>query len=157
MTRWLSATEQQQWRAWLSLSLLLPEALDRDLREHFDITLAEYEILVHLSEAPERRLRMSDLAASSLMSRSRLTHLVTQMEADGLVTRQKCDDDGRGKWAVLTEKGWTFIVQAAPVHVTSVRRNLVDVLDESDFAEFGRLCRIIVDKLEQAGACEPNP
>lgn len=148
--RWLTPDEQQHWRAWLTLSMLLPEALDRDLREQFDIGLGEYEILVHLSESDEGRVRMSDLAHATLASRSKLTHQISRMERAGWVSREKCAEDARGQWAVLTDSGWALIRAAAPVHVASVRERLLDVLGEDDFATFGTLAARVAQPLSEA-------
>lgn len=155
MTRWLSGVEQQQWRSWLTMNRLLPEALDRDLRAEFDIGLGEYEILVHLSESAEGRVRMADLAHATLASRSKLTHQVSRMERAGWVGRQRCEEDARGQWAVLTDLGWELIRAAAPVHVESVRKRLIDVLGEDDFATLGRLASKVADPLRQLPNISP--
>lgn len=152
MTRWLSDDEQASWRAWIAASLLLPDRLSRDLQEQAGISLPDYEILVYLSEAPDRRLRMSELASRTLSSRSRLSHQVDRLSDAGLVDRQPCSDDRRGSFAVLTPQGWDFLVSAAPVHVESVREHLVDVLTPAEFDEFGRLCAKVADHLRPAGA-----
>lgn len=151
MTRWLSDGEQASWRAWIAASLLLPDRLSRDLQEEAGISLPDYEILVYLSEAPDRRLRMSELAARTLSSRSRLSHQVDRLSDAGLVDRQPCSDDRRGYFAVLTPRGWDFLVSTAPLHVESVREHLVDVLTPAEFAEFGRLCAKVADHLRPAG------
>lgn len=147
MTRWLSDEEQASWRAWIAASLLLPDRLSRDLQEQAGISLPDYEILVYLSEAPERRLRMSELADRTLSSRSRLSHQVDRLTEAGLVDRQPCSDDRRGYFAVLTRQGLDYLVKTAPVHVESVREHLVDVLTPEEFAEFGRLCAKVADRL----------
>ena len=159
MTRWLSDDEQASWRAWIAASLLLPDRLSRDLQEQSGISLPDYEILVYLSEAPERRLRMSELASRTLSSRSRLSHQVDRLTDAGLVDRQPCSDDRRGYFAVLTPAGWDFLVETAPLHVESVRENLVDVLTPKEFAEFGRLCAKIAERqaaavADQRGGCD---
>jgi DNA-binding MarR family transcriptional regulator len=148
MTRWLSDDEQQAWRAWVAVSLLLPDRLNRDLQEESDVSLADYEILMHLSEAPDRRLRMSQLADATLSSRSRLSHQIDRLSAAGLVDREPCSGDRRGFFAVLTPAGWDFVVKVAPAHVASVRARLVDVLTPDEFAEFGRLCAMVADRLK---------
>lgn len=145
--RWLTEDEQNAWRAWLEVSALLPDRLNRDLIEQRGITLADYVILVHLSEEPDRRLRMSDLADRTSSSRSRLSHQIDRMEVSGLVTREVCSDDKRGTFAVLTASGWDTIVAAAPDHVESVRRNLIDVLGPDRFTRFGRDCQAIAEHL----------
>ena len=159
MTRWLTDDEQASWRAWIAASLLLPDRLSRDLQEACSISLPDYEILVYLSEAPEHRLRMSELAERTLSSRSRLSHQVDRLSASGLVDRQPCSDDRRGYFAVLTPRGWDFLVATAPVHVESVRQHLVDVLTPEEFTEFGRLCAKVAERLlssgtEEAGECD---
>lgn len=149
MTKWLSKEEQGHWRAWLEASTLLPDRLSRDLQADRGLSLADYEILVRLSEAPERRLRMSELAEHTLSSRSRLSHQIDRMAGAGLVERQHCAEDQRGTWAVLTETGWTALVDAAPDHVASVRTHLVDVLTPAEFAALGAACRKITAALQE--------
>lgn len=149
-TKWLTPQEQSDWRAWVAVSRMLPEALDRDLRDHFEIGLGEYEILVQLSESQEGRVRMADLAHATFASRSKLTHQITRMERSGWVARVRCETDHRGQWAVLTDSGWDLIHRAAPVHVRSVREHLVDVLGE-DFAQLGGLCERVAEPLLAAG------
>ena len=150
MARWLTAEEQASWRAWIAASTLLPERLSRDLVDEGGMTLADYELLMYLSEAPGRRLRMSDLAAATLSSRSRLSHQVDRLADSGLVAREPCSDDRRGAFAVLTDAGWDTVVETAPLHVESVRRRLVDVLTPEEFAELGRLCSVIAERLRDA-------
>ena len=147
-TRWLSADEQRHWRAFISAVELLPDQLQRDLVAQHGITMPDYEILVRLSEAEGRRLRMSELAERSLSSRSRLSHQVSRMEAAGLVRREDCSEDRRGQWAVMTEQGWATIQAAAPDHVESVRAHLVDQLTAAEFAALGRACAKVVDHLQ---------
>lgn len=148
MSRWLSEAEQVSWRSWLAANLLLPDRLGRDLQAEAGLTLADYEILVRLSEAPDRRVRLSDLATQTLSSRSRLSHQMDRMERARYVRREECEDDKRGFYAVLTEHGWQTLVAAAPIHVESVRRRLVDVLTAEEFAELGRINAKIVTALE---------
>src|SRR4051812_11052127 len=126
--RWLDAEEQKAWRAWLYSSLLLQDRLDRAPAHDTGISHASYEILVQLSEAPCRALRMSQLADRSLSSRSRLSHAVSRLEERGWVRRQVCEEDGRGQLAILTDDGFEALEAAAPVHVESVRRHLFDQL-----------------------------
>jgi DNA-binding MarR family transcriptional regulator len=132
--RWLDAEEQKAWRAWLYSSLLLQDRLDRELTHQAGIPHAYYEILVQLSEAPGRMLRMSQLAERSLSSRSRLSHAVSRLEERGWVRRQVCEDDGRGQLAVLTDEGFAALETAAPVHVEGVRSHLFDQLSPEQVA-----------------------
>ncbi|MHB1066647.1 MAG: MarR family winged helix-turn-helix transcriptional regulator [Candidatus Nanopelagicales bacterium] len=150
MTRWLTEDEQRSWGAWRAASLLLGDQLSRDLQERHGLTIADYEILVRLSEASQRRLRMSDLAEATLSSRSRLSHQIDRMEKAGLVERQVCASDRRGSFAVLTDRGWGVLVDAAPAHVASVRAHLVDVLTPKEFAALGAACQRVVDHLSGA-------
>jgi DNA-binding MarR family transcriptional regulator len=158
MTRWLSVEEQAHWRSYITASTLLDDRLSRELQESHGLTMADYEILVRLSEAPDRRLRMSTLADLSLASRSRLSHQVDRLEKAGLVERQPCESDRRGFLAVLTEHGWEVLVAAAPTHVEGVRRHLVDVLTEEEFAAVGRaLCKVATRlQAREVGASAPD-
>jgi DNA-binding MarR family transcriptional regulator len=145
--RWLSVDQQQVWRSYLPGSARLAERLDADLRE-FGIDLGEYEILVTLSEAPERRVRMSELADAVHQSRSRLTHTVTRLENAGLVDRSNCPTDRRGVWAHLTEAGMELLELAAPSHVEAVRLNFVEAMTEEDYAAVGRAFAAVVSATE---------
>lgn len=145
MTRWLSEDEQRAWRAWIAASNTLNHRLSADLQSQHGLTLADYEILVQLSENPDRKLRMSELAEATLASRSKLSHQVDRLVKRGLVERQECEFDKRGAFATLTDLGWEAIVAAAPDHVESVRSYLVDVLTPQEFNALGRACRKVSD------------
>jgi len=151
MTAWLTPDEQRSWRAWLAASKLLNDRLSRDLHQTHDLTLADYEILVNLSEAPDRRLRMSDLADATLSSRSRLSHQIDRMQRAGLVERESCADDRRGSFAVLSEHGWDVLVRAAPDHVASVRAHLLDALTSQQFQALGVACAKVAERLDDSG------
>lgn len=125
---------------------LLADRLDDDLRQAFDLSLGEYEILVRLSEG-DGTLRMAKLASALGHSRSRVTHTVARMEKAGLVERRTSQVDGRGVDAVLTDKGLDLLKQAAPVHVGGVRANLVDLASADDFATLGRVMNAVADHL----------
>lgn len=135
--RWLDAAEQEVWRAYLDVTRLLTERLQRRLVEDADLSLAEYELLVQLSETDGRRLRMSELAARAVHSRSRLTHTVARMEERGLVRREACPDDGRGVLCVLTDDGFAVLEAAAPDHVETVRQSIFDVLSPHEVEALG--------------------
>ncbi|MFZ2625515.1 MAG: MarR family transcriptional regulator [Propionibacterium sp.] len=134
---WLSAEQQRIWRTYLSGVARIDDHLNEALR-CFHLDLNEYEILVALSEAPGRAVRMSELASSVHQSRSRLTHTATRMEHQGLLERCRADEDRRGVLAKLTEHGMELLVQAAPTHVRSVREALVDAMSAEDFRALGR-------------------
>ena len=135
--RWLQPDEQAVWRAFLDVSRLLFEQLNRQLSDESGMSLAEYEILVQLSEAADRRLRMSELADRVVSSRSRITHTVGRMEERGLVHREACADDGRGVLCVLTDAGFARLEGAAPGHVETVRTIMFDPLDRADAEQLG--------------------
>jgi DNA-binding MarR family transcriptional regulator len=128
---WLTPTEMAAWRRYIVASRRLIEALDSDLDQH-DLSMADYEILAQLSDAPDRRMRMAELAEIAMLSRSRLSHRMKVMEEAGWVRREACPDDKRGFFAVMTPKGWKAIVAAAPDHVASVRTRFVDNLSKAD-------------------------
>ncbi|WP_122816949.1 MarR family winged helix-turn-helix transcriptional regulator [Nocardioides pantholopis] len=147
--RWLDPDQQRSWRALLVATTLLWSRLDDELRQRFNLSLAEYEILVRLSEA-DGQMRMARLADALAHSRSRVTHTVARMEKAGLVRRSTSPDDGRGILANLTERGRELLVRAAPVHVTGVREHLVDLVSEADFAAMGRVMNAVADDLVSA-------
>jgi DNA-binding MarR family transcriptional regulator len=156
MTRWLTHDEQVLWRSWLTAITLVPEVLGRDLQEAHGLTMADYDILVRLSESADHALRMSELAHKTLVSRSRLTHQIDRMERAGLVLRQVCEEDGRGLRAVMTDAGWQLLQIAAKDHVESVRRRLVDVLTPEEFQALGEASAKLVAALG-ATVEIPNP
>ena len=131
-TDWLSDVEQRVWRRLLSVDCRLRERLDHELQADSGLTLGEYDVLVHLSEAPGRTLRMSDLAGRLLLSRSGLTRRVDGLVKAGVVARRPCDDDGRGALAELTPAGWELLERAAPRHVAGIRRDLLGPLSQPD-------------------------
>jgi DNA-binding MarR family transcriptional regulator len=147
-TRWLTGDQQRAWRSYLLGTTLLMERLDRDLREKHDLSLPEYEILVRLSESPERHLRMAEIADAVKNSRSRITHTVARLERSGLVERRQCDTDGRGVLAILTDDGFAKLERASHDHVASVRAALVDVVGEEDLLAVGRAFAAVADTLE---------
>jgi DNA-binding MarR family transcriptional regulator len=156
-TRWLSAEQQQIWRAYLLGNARLHDRLEKDLRAH-GVSLSEYEILVQLSEAPDRTQRMAELANGVHQSRSRLTHTISRMERAGYVSRFTCASDKRGVYARLTEKGYARLVEAAPSHVTGVREAFVDVATPEDFEALGRVFRAVIARSEgPPDAPDPSP
>ncbi len=134
---WLTEDQQRVWRAYLLGSARLNDLLDAGLRR-FGLDLAEYEILVVLSESDEEHVRMSDLARAVHQSKSRLTHTISRLERADLVRRTSCPTDRRGVWAVLTDAGLALLEEAAKDHVRTVRENFVEVVRPSDYAALGR-------------------
>ena len=132
--RWLSADEQRAWRAFLTFAAQLDEALDRQLQRDAGMPHTYYQVLAMLSEAPDRTLRMSELARITSSSPSRLSHAVARLEERGWVRRDKHPTDRRGALAVLTDQGWSALVAAAPGHVEAVREVLFDRLEPREVA-----------------------
>ena len=148
-TRWLSEDEQCTWRAFLTAMRLLTDQLDRELQRDANIPHTYYEILVALSEAPGRRLRMNQLADVCQSSRSRLSHAVNRLEEAGWVRREACPDDKRGALAVMTDEGFAAIEAAAPGHVEGVRRHVFDVLTPEQIRQLGEISAAIRDGLRK--------
>jgi DNA-binding MarR family transcriptional regulator len=146
--RWLNDDEQHAWRATVQLAMLLMRQLDRDLSVH-GLNGHDYEILVALSETPENRMRMTDLADATSQSRSRLSHQISRMEARGLVRRDDCEGDKRGTFAVLTREGKGTIERVAPDHVESVRRHFIDRLTPGQLEEIRVSLQPVVDYLRK--------
>lgn len=141
--RWLSEREQDIWRSFLSATLGLTDALARQLQRDAGMPHAYYEILVALSEAPDRTLRMSELAGVRNSSRSRLSHAVARLEEAGWVRRRDCPTDKRGSFAMLTDEGYAALEAAAPGHVNEVRARLFDQLTPEQVEQLGEISRAI--------------
>ena len=144
--RWLDDGQQRSWRALVLGTTLLFDRLDDDLRRHFNISLAEYEVLVKLSERGGQ-LRMAQLADAMAHSRSRITHTIKRMERSDLVERFDSPDDGRGVVARITERGLQLLRNVAPAHVEGVRDHLVDLVSDDDFDALGRVMDAVCDNL----------
>ncbi len=148
--RWLDENEQRVWRSYLIASRLLLEHFERDLQRDSELPLMYYEILVVLSEAPERTLRMSELADRLRASRSRLSHAVARLEEAGCVERRRCPEDRRGAFASLTDAGFRVLERAAPRHVESVRAHLFDQLTEEQLRQLGEISEVLLRHLVPA-------
>jgi DNA-binding MarR family transcriptional regulator len=146
-TRWLTDDEQRAWRAYLESTKVLFDALDRQLQRESDMPHTYFEILVRLSEAPDRTLRMSELAHLTLSSRSRLSHAVARLEERGWVQREDCPTDRRGQNAKLTDAGFTVLVTAAPGHVDTVRRLVVDALKPEQLKQLAEIAETIIGQV----------
>ena len=136
---WLSDEQQAAWRPLVALLLRLPAALDAQLQKDAGITQFDYLVLSGLSEAPGRTLRMSELAATANSSLSRLSHVVSRLEAKGWVRREACPGDGRFINAVLTDEGWEKVKETAPGHVAAVRELLVRTLSADELVQLGAI------------------
>ena len=154
---WLDPVEQDVWRRLLAAESRLRDHLDRELRAEHGLSLGDYDVLVHLSEAPQRCLRMSDLADRLLLSRSGLTRRVDGLVREGWVVRRACPDDRRGSLAELTDLGFEVLKHAAVTHVSGVRRYLVDALEPAGgMASLGRGLDLVEKALGQAEGFEPE-
>jgi len=148
VTEWLSEDEQSAWRAWLDTYRLLLPVLDRQLQSAEPrpaASFTDYEVLVHLSEAPDRRLRMSQVADRALATRSAITRTVDRLVSRGWVVRVRSDADQRGFYAQLTADGAAALTEMAPGHVSAVREHLIGLLTEPELAAL----RSIGDKVRR--------
>jgi DNA-binding MarR family transcriptional regulator len=134
MTGRLSTDELAAWRGFLRVHSALFRQLDAELAAADDLPLRSYEVLLLLEDAPQRRLRMSDLSRSVLLSPSGVTRLVDRLEREGLVERERCQEDGRGYNAVLTDAGETRLQRARATHLAGVRRLFLDKLGDDDLS-----------------------
>ena len=150
MPKWLTREEDAAWRGYRRMRLLLDLQIARDLANDSGLSEADYDVLSTLSETAGHRVRLGDLAAHMLWSTSRLSHHTSRMQQRGLVVREECLDDGRGSGVVLTEEGMATIRAAAPDHVASVRRHLIDLLTPGERAALTSLSNRVVERL--AGA-----
>ncbi len=148
--RWLDADEQRAWRALAAVMLRLPGALERQLRTDHGLSHFDYWVMALLSEAPERTLRLAELAAEADASLSRLSHAVSRLEAEGWIERRPCPDDARATLAVLTDAGFERVVAAAPGHVETVRTLVFDGLRPPDVAALERVATTIAARLDTA-------
>jgi DNA-binding MarR family transcriptional regulator len=144
---WLDDHEQRAWRAYTKLRSQLDARLSRQLQRDAGISAADYSVLVHLSEAPDRRLRLFELGGALQWEKSRLSHHLTRMERRGLVERSECPSDARGMFVELTADGLIAIEAAAPEHVAAVRRHFVDVLTEEQLDQFAAVAEAVITRL----------
>jgi DNA-binding MarR family transcriptional regulator len=145
--RWLSTEQEQVWRRYRRMRTLLDLQIARDLKHDSELSEPDYDVLSTLSESPDGSWRARDFAARLLWSTSRLAHQVGRMEQRGLVTRRGLDEDGRGAVVELTPHGRAVLRAAAPAHVESVRRNLLDLLTPSDVKALDRIAAKVIDRL----------
>jgi DNA-binding MarR family transcriptional regulator len=150
MTRWLSRPEQRAWRGLLQMTTRLEAQLNRELQGSSGLSLADYDVLVPLSEAAQGRLRVFELASELGWERSRLSHHLTRMQRRGLITREDCDADRRGAFVVLTDTGRAAINQAAPAHVETVRRLVFEGLSGEQVRSLQALTESVLRRLDDA-------
>ncbi|MFF2651860.1 MarR family winged helix-turn-helix transcriptional regulator [Streptomyces sp. NPDC058045] len=155
--RWLDDEEQRTWLAYLHATTLLEDHLDRQLQRDAGLPHIYYGLLVQLSLAPRRRMRMTELAKQTKITRSRLSHAVARLERNGWVRREDCPSDKRGQLAVLTDEGAETLSAAAPGHVAAVRQALFSRLSPAQQKSLGEIMRVIAEGLQpqEAGADLP--
>lgn len=151
MTKWLTQEQQRVWRLWLEVTQRQIAAVEDDLQECSSLSSADYEILVRLSESPSLEVRMSELADSVIVSRSRLTYRIDRLEKLGLVARDNADNDRRGVVARLTPAGMTYLEDAAPRHVERVQQLMFEHLDDDDLDALHRILSKLIGPAR--GAC----
>ena len=149
MTRWLTEEEQRAWRGLLRMTAQLNARANRLLLQEYGISLADYEVLVALSEAPEGQLRVFEVADALAWEQSRVSHQLARMQRRGLITREGCATDARGAFAVLTTAGRAAIERAAPAHVEQVRQLVFDELSHEQVSALTEITTRVLDRLAQ--------
>ncbi|MER0446314.1 MarR family transcriptional regulator [Streptomyces sp. Edi4] len=145
---WLTDEEQRTWRAYLHATRLFEDHLDRQLQRDAGMPHVYYGLLVQLSQAPRRRLRMTELAKNAKITRSRLSHAITRLEKNGWVRREDCPSDKRGQLATLTDAGYEVLERSAPGHVAAVRQALFDRLTPEQVDQLGEIMRVMAQGLQ---------
>lgn len=151
---WLSVDEQRAWRAYVAMSDRLAARLNRDLQADSGMSMADFAVLVQLSEHVDARMRILELARAMQWEKSRLSHQLSRMIARGLIERSSCSADRRGTFVVLTEAGRASVEAAAPKHVESVRRYLFEGLSPDQVRALGEIATSVVERVD--AACEDS-
>ena len=148
MNRWLTEEEQRAWRGLLRMNRQLNARMNRQLQDEYGISLADYDVLVVLSEAPEGRLRVFEVTDALAWEQSRVSHQLARMQRRGLIARECCAADARGAFAVLTAAGRAAIERAAPAHVEQVRQLVFDGLSPDQLAALTAVTAGVLDRLQ---------
>ena len=154
--RWLTVQEERLWRRWLTLNARLSATLHKELQEDAGLSMSDFEVLVHLTDSPEGRMRVTDLARLLQWERSRVSHHVTRMARRHLVQRVECAEDGRGAFIVITPQGRAAIEQAAPGHVNTVRRLVFEALSPQDVDAFATIIEKALAQLDNQAKGLPD-
>jgi DNA-binding MarR family transcriptional regulator len=152
--RWLTADQLRAWTRLEAVAELLPAALDHQLQRDAGLSHFDYLVLAKLSEAPDRTLRMTRLAAQTNASLPRLSHVVSRLEQRGLITRRRCRDDRRSTLATLTDPGWETVYATAPGHVAEVRRLVIDRLTPEQVEHLDALALAVLGALDPENRLE---
>jgi DNA-binding MarR family transcriptional regulator len=148
-TKWLDESEMRAWLGYRRMYLLLNAQVSRDLARDSGLSDPDYDVLSNLSAAPDHRRRLTELAARMLWSQSRLSHHISRMQRRGLVIREECESDGRGSVVALTDEGERTLKDAAPFHVASVRKHIIDLLSPSQIDALGDISETVVAHLNE--------
>ncbi len=149
-TRWLDPREQHAWRSYLDMNARLTARLHRQLQDDAGLSLSDFDVLVQLTDQPDPRVRIGELAESLQWEKSRLSHHLARMQRRGLVTREDCADDARGAYIVLTDEGRAAIERAAPAHVETVRQLLFDHLTGEEVDTLAAIADRVLERLDTA-------
>jgi DNA-binding MarR family transcriptional regulator len=153
---WLDPEEQHAWRRYLRMQSHLQRRLGQQLQRDSGLSVADFEVLVNLSEAPEGRLRAYELSAELQWEKSRLSHHLTRMQKRGLIDREDCVDDARGAFVVLTAEGRRTIEDAAPLHASEVRTRFIDALSPDQLRALDEICGVVLAALEEPDPPDPS-
>lgn len=151
VTRWLDEHEQTTWRTYLRMQSRLQAELHRRLQADSGLSLSDFDVLVALTDRPDERCRVLELATLLEWEKSRLSHHLSRMQKRGLITREECDDDGRGNIVVLTAEGRDAIERSAPGHVETVRELVFDALPAGDVDALARVSAAVLGRLGERG------
>jgi DNA-binding MarR family transcriptional regulator len=155
--RWLDEREQAAWRAYLDMNAKLTARLNREMQDQSGVSIADFSVLVQLSEHVDARMRILELARALGWEKSRLSHQLTRMQQRGLIERSNCSEDRRGAFVVLTDQGRATVEAAAPRHVESVRRYVFDSLTAEQVESLGSISSIVVQLVDAACAGRHDP
>jgi DNA-binding MarR family transcriptional regulator len=155
--KWLTAAEVRSWLSMVRMMTWLPWSIDQQLQRDSDLGMVEYQVLAMLSDSPERTMRMSSLADVTNASLSRLSHLVKRLEGRGLVRREPDPADGRFTNAILTDKGFQTLAEAAPGHVAHVRSLVIDVLSPEQLRRLGLVADRIMSRIDTSEINKASP
>ena len=150
MSRWLTAEEQRAWRGLLRMTSQLNARMNRQLQDEYGISLADYDVLVVLSEVPAGRLRVFEIAETLAWEQSRVSHQLARMQRRGLIVREECQADARGAFVVLSAAGRAAIERAAPAHVDTVRRLVFDGLSRDQVTVLTQVTSHVLERLGEA-------
>lgn len=152
--RWLTRDEQTAWRAWLDMHHQLESHLGRALAAGSELSMADFSVLVHLTDVPAGRARAYELGRALQWEKSRLSHHLTRMEKRGLVRRESCPSDARGAYVVVTDEGRRTIEAAAPAHVSEVRRLVFDGLTPDQVEAMRTISELVLSRLDPDAGCD---